>query len=351
MLCPPFDPRLQRNRLIDRHPYKILDAPNILDDFYLHLLDWSVRDVIAVALGLEVYLWNARTEHISLLGGLVETGVPVTAVGWSGDGDTLVVGKSQGKLAVWNYATGQKTQEEDLSSAHQDRVGVVTFHQPHGYLTGCRDHIIREFDLRVGPRAVRQYRAHEQEVCGLAVAARGRSGGGDPHLPLFASGGNENCVMVWDQRQQRQPLWCWNDHKAAIRALAWSPHERHILASGGGTADQTIRIRNAKTGTTGQVIETGSQVCNVIWSHTSSELVSAHGYSQHHIALWSYPDFKKIATLTGHRTRVLNSALSPDGENLVTAAADETLRFWKVFKPPSRPSANVALIHQLRALR
>jgi cell division cycle protein 20 (cofactor of APC complex) len=38
----------------------------------------------------------------------------------------------------------------------------------------------------------------------------------------------------------------------------------------------------------------------------------------------------KIAELTGHTSRVLHMAQSPDGTTVVTAAADETLRFWKI---------------------
>ncbi len=43
----------------------------------------------------------------------------------------------------------------------------------------------------------------------------------------------------------------------------------------------------------------------------------------------------KVATLTGHSTRVLYLALSPDGQTIVTGAGDETLRFWSVFPPSS----------------
>jgi cell division cycle 20-like protein 1 (cofactor of APC complex) len=38
-----------------------------------------------------------------------------------------------------------------------------------------------------------------------------------------------------------------------------------------------------------------------------------------------------VATLTGHSTRVLYLAASPDGQNIVSGAGDETLRFWNVF--------------------
>lgn len=40
----------------------------------------------------------------------------------------------------------------------------------------------------------------------------------------------------------------------------------------------------------------------------------------------------KIAELKGHQNRVLHTCLSPDGTTVVSAAADETLRFWEVFE-------------------
>ncbi|MFN9938062.1 MAG: hypothetical protein ACK56I_01180 [bacterium] len=53
---------------------------------------------------------------------------------------------------------------------------------------------------------------------------------------------------------------------------------------------------------------------------------------------------KKVATLTGHSMRVLYLAMSPDGENIVTGAGDETLRFWKVFPPAQSTPAESKMI-------
>ena len=47
--------------------------------------------------------------------------------------------------------------------------------------------------------------------------------------------------------------------------------------------------------------------------------------------MWKYPSMQKVATLTGHTYRVLYLSMSPDGQNIVTGAGDETLRFWNVF--------------------
>lgn len=49
------------SRYIPSSPDRILDAPDIINDYYLNLLDWSSSNVVAVALGKVIYLWNAGT--------------------------------------------------------------------------------------------------------------------------------------------------------------------------------------------------------------------------------------------------------------------------------------------------
>lgn len=159
----------------------------------------------------------------------------------------------------------------------------------------------------------------------------------------------------------------------SVPAIAWSPHHHGLLASGGGTADRCIRFWNTLTGQPMQSIDTSSQVCNLAWSKHSSELVcveymlkllmlvkvfaylwgnnlhpfllqvSTHGYSQNQILVWKYPSLSQVAKLTGHSTRVLYLAMSPDGEAIVTGAGDETLRFWNVFSKTRSQKVSVVL--------
>jgi cell division cycle protein 20 (cofactor of APC complex) len=48
----------------------------------------------------------------------------------------------------------------------------------------------------------------------------------------------------------------------------------------------------------------------------------------------------KIQEFTGHHARVLHMEPSPDGSCVVSAAADETLRFWDIFG--SAPNKNTS---------
>lgn len=61
----------------------------------------------------------------------------------------------------------------------------------------------------------------------------------------------------------------------------------------------------------------------------------------------------KVTELTGHTCRVLHMAMSPDGQTVVSAAADETLRIWKCFasdpvtKKKSKPRVpSGSLVHR-----
>ena len=150
---------------------------------------------------------------------------------------------------------------------------------------------------------------HDQEVCGLKWSPNGQQ---------LASGGNDNLLNVWAQvrclvcgkprfgwcaalyplrpacckaAQHQSCLHCTKvhtcsacprplkqacrmqgaatgqapshslaAHTAAVKALAWCPFQSSLLASGGGTADRTIRFWNTHTGCQLNSIDTESQV-------------------------------------------------------------------------------------------
>ena len=48
-----------------------------------------------------------------------------------------------------------------------------------------------------------------------------------------------------------------NEHEAAVKALAWSPHQNGLLASGGGSTDKKIKLWNVKTNEVVKSIDTG----------------------------------------------------------------------------------------------
>jgi len=324
-------------RPVPTKPSRILDAPDIVDDYYLNLLSWSSTNVLAVALANNVYLWNAATNEVSELLQL-EQGDCVTSVAWAPGGQHLGVGTDSHVVQLWDTTRMQLVR---AMRGHAARVGSLAWNPVSRCVTsGSRDALILQHDARAQRHRVATMRGHQQEVCGLAWSADGST---------LASGGNENYLCLWDAArsgvqggQQREttdagtvvaPRVVLRHHQAAVKALAWCPSHRNLLASGGGTADRTIKFWNAHTGALLNSVDTGSQVCALLWSRHTKEIVSSHGFSQNQLCLWRYPSMTKLCELTGHTARVLHLAQSPDGETVVSAAADETLRFWNIFGP------------------
>jgi cell division cycle protein 20 (cofactor of APC complex) len=60
----PKAPNAAKTRQISTKPERILDAPDLRDDFYLHLLDWSKNNHMAVALHDTLFVWNAADGSI-----------------------------------------------------------------------------------------------------------------------------------------------------------------------------------------------------------------------------------------------------------------------------------------------
>ncbi|XP_045499370.1 cell division cycle protein 20 homolog [Colias croceus] len=310
-------------RYIPQLPDRILDAPDIIDDYYLNLVDWSASNILAVALNNAVYLWNAGTGQIEELLTL-EGSNTVSSVAWvQGGGSHLAVGTSSSTVELWDC---EKMKKLRIMDGHTGRVSSLAWNL-YVVSSGARDGKIVHHDVRQRKHDVASIRAHFFEVCGLKWSPDGK---------YLASGGNDNLLNIWPIEQgqhysQPQYLYSFNQHQAAVKGLAWCPWNSGLLASGGGTADRTLRIWNVKTGTNLATVDTKSQVCSVVWSTHYKELVTGHGYAHNQLVLWRYPTLARVAELDGHVARVLHLALSPDGTTVLSAGADETLRLWKCF--------------------
>ncbi|KAG0617835.1 hypothetical protein M758_4G018700 [Ceratodon purpureus] len=317
---------LTRVRHIPATPDRILDAPEIVDDYYLNLLDWSSKNVVAVALGATVYLWHAETGAIEqLLRTTIEDDY-ISSVSWAEDGRTIAVGFNNHEVQLWDACRACKLRK---LGGHTARVSSLAWNGTT-LSSGGRDSQIINHDARVR-HSTATFTGHSQEVCGLRWSLSGQQ---------LASGGNDNLLHIWDaavstsSAEQTPPLFRLEGHQAAVKALAWCPYQNNLLASGGGTADRCIKFWNTQVGYCTNSIDTNSQVCALQWNRHQKELLSSHGFSQNQLSLWKYPSMVKIAELTGHTARVLHLSQSPDGTTVVSAAGDETLRFWKVFGAP-----------------
>ncbi|KAI9817096.1 MAG: ubiquitin-protein transferase activating protein [Pycnora praestabilis] len=308
----------QGRRRVLTAPERVLDAPGLVDDYYLNLLDWSSGNQVAIGLERNVYVWSAESGTVN---SLLETSPDtyVSSVKWSGDGAYVSVGLGTGEVQIWDVEDGTKLRS---MHGHETRVGVQGWNK-HILSTGARSGLVYNHDVRIAQHKVAELVSHTSEVCGLEWRADGAQ---------LATGGNDNLVNIWDARSLSAPKFTKTNHRAAVKALSWCPWQPSLLATGGGSYDRHIHFWNTTNGARTNSIDTGSQVTSLRWSSQYKEIVSSGGFPDNSLSIWSYPTLVRTTEIPAHETRVLHSCLSPDGQMLATAAADESLKFWKLFE-------------------
>ena len=365
-------------RKIPQEPERILDAPNLNDNFYYNPLDWGSKNILSVSLGSYNYLWNYNNLETYLLT-KNENEIEYCSSSFMDNGVCLALGLNNGTIELWDI---EKQIKIRTLVGHSDRVGTLTWNGYNLY-SGSKDTNILSHDVRIKNHLIMKLSGgHNKEVCTIKW---------NSDFKYLASGGNDNLVCLWDVRGKNEknkssfwdilnsqsddenendddnieeddyeynlgsngtnniddnnkyklnsinkknniiePLTIINKHKGPVKALAWSPWQRNVLATGGGKKDNVIRFYNADTKSVIGEYNTGSQVCQILWNKYEKEIISSHGNSKNSICVWTYPKMNKIAELNGHLSRALYMAMSPDGCTLVSGSSDETLRFWNI---------------------
>lgn len=350
-----------KGRRISSQPERVLDAPGIVDDYYLNLISWSCDNTLAVALAENTYIWKADSGEVVHLGEVQGEGEGqyVSSVDFSNDGQFLGVGVSNGDVELWDIETRTKLR---TMGGHSCQVACLSWNS-HILSSGCGDGSIWHHDVRIARHKVGELLGHQGEVCGLEWRSDGE---------LLASGGNDNVVNVWDGRvgdvasgSRGSARWTKRNHTAAVKvsklvlkqcwmlifekkngnktnkincveqAIAWCPWQSSLLASGGGTSDATVHIWNTTTGARLHSLVTPSQVTSIQWSPHRKEFLSTHGFPTNAVMVHSYPSMEKIVEIRdAHDSRVLWSAIGPAGDVVCTGAGDENLKFWRVWEVP-----------------
>jgi len=308
-------------RSLPKRADKVLDAPGLINDYYLNLIDWGSNNILGVCLGDGAFIWNPSTQEGRQFYVSDNPVIFPTSINWATSSESVIaLGFSNSKVEIRDLEKNIVLKElED----HWARVSVIQWNPVHEniFATGGKDCEIIHYDTRA-ERNTLINRGHTHEVCGLKWS---------PDGSLLASGGNDNALMIWDPRKGEKPLLTFKEHTAAVKALAWCPWQKNLIVSGGGSTDKTIKSWRVDEGKLVHSHKATSQVCSLLWNPQEKELLSAHGYSQFQLSLWEYPSMKKHGDLFGHKGRVLHMSLSPDQRTVVSAGADETLRFWKIF--------------------
>ena len=242
---------------------------------------------------------------------------------------------------------------------------------------------------------------HTQQICGLAWSTDGT---------LFATGGNDNVCCLFgvadilgprrgDERRQglaeegefigddgvrrhriipgrgrtraieagrERHRWA---HGAAVKAIAFCPWQKSLVASGGGSNDRCIHFYHTTSGACLATINVAAQVTSLLWSTTRREIAATFGYAQpdhpYRIAVFSWPDCRQVVAIPWlGEMRALYAIAYPGGPNqtnaksgrgggeggawtsrtleegcIVVAGSDESVKFHEVWSETKRKAA------------
>lgn len=189
---------------------------------------------------------------------------------------------------------------------------------------------------------------HSQQICGLTWSPDGE---------LFASGGNDNNCNLFETKKvlhlrpsgddtaagldvRRGPngesiytvsnrnnsvlhltqsaakhTWMLN---AAVKAIAFCPWQRGLIAIGGGSNDRCIHFYHTRSGTCLATIDCAAQVTSLIWSQTRREIAATFGFAQpehpYRIAVFAWPSCEQLVAVPWYdENRALCAVAYPGG--------------------------------------
>jgi WD40 repeat protein len=280
---------------------------------------------------------RSRNTLAALFPGVVG---PATCLAFSPDGTKILVGLADGKLVLWEPATGS----HQFLNGYNGRVNAVAI-SPDGAtaLSAGWDHQVVYWDLHTGAiihRMGNSQAGHSGVVRAVAFSPDGKtavSGGlaGDSIL-------NPGELILWNL-ESGQEMRSLHGHTNGVVAAAFTPDGKGILASSG---DSEIVIEGEKvqgSNATYDVIlwdaESGSLKAKYpdVGHDVFSLAISPDGkrallgsYYNRSITLLDLSTGKVLSTLTGHANAVRAVAFLPGGQQALSAGDDNTLILWNL---------------------
>ena len=261
------------SRTLFQSPQRVLDAPGLLDDSYVNILDWSARDDLAIALDKTVYLWRqGQAEELFTN----EGDHYVCALSWIHDATCLAVSLSNGTVQLWDV-TKNKRLRTLAHSLLGERITALSWNK-HLLSSAAQDGSIQTHDVRIAKHLARDLgTVHKGGICGLKWSPDGR---------FLASGAKDNMIAI--SNNSNSFISYLSSHNSTVRALAWCPWQPGLLLSGGGSTDSSIKLWDVIQSRLLDSYVTDSQVCSIHWSKTHRQFISTHGGTENSIRLCKY---------------------------------------------------------------
>jgi WD40 repeat protein len=240
----------------------------------------------------------------------------VTCAAWSADARYLLSGGMDNTLRLWRAATGKELRK---FQGHSGAIRCVALSRNVGWaISGGDDGSVRLWDVDSG-KELRAFPGHDDAVVAVAFSINGRRA---------YSAAKDGTVRVWKLPGGYDDISApFGDVAASVALSEQSVERTEVLAKCGG--DETVKLftmpdRKPLATLTGHT----HMVVSVALSRDGS--TAASGSWDKTVKLWNVADGTTRHTLKGHAGVVRAVAFSADGSTLASAGADQTIRLWEV---------------------
>jgi hypothetical protein len=126
---------------------------------------------------------------------------------------------------------------------------------------------------------------------------------------------NRSGPVLHLQHTAARHKWALN---AAVKAMAFCPWQRGLLAIGGGSNDRCIHFYHTRSGTCLATIDCAAQVTSLVWSQTRREIAATFGFAQpehpYRIAVFAWPSCEQVVSVPWwDESRALCAVAYPGG--------------------------------------
>jgi WD40 repeat protein len=274
----------------------------------------------------EVKVWDATTGQESLtlkgiIGTLSISGSKFIAdVAISADGKRIVSYGGDHMVRLWDIATGHQKDLPLEGLAGKDvfpgGVTSVAISKDGRWIVGGTERTVHVWDSGTGKLSLSLKAT--ASVISVAISSNGKR---------IVSGSLDGTIMMWDAATGEAVLTLKEVTKA-ISMLAISGDGQRFVSA----ADNTIRVWDAAVGP--EAVTLKGPTANVFQMAISPDgkriaSTSLSANFQRPVIIWDPASAKQIVALKEH-SGIQSFAFSPDGERLLTASSDHSIKVWEV---------------------
>jgi len=247
------------------------------------------------------------------------------------DGRTLVSAGWEHGLRLWRCAPPRLTPER----------AFLTECSVNGFWLGPTEVLSVDFDAVApdGPLAD-QARLRRWDLSGGRELGRhpvrSYTGFDVDSMAVFSADGGwlatatNQTILLWDTRRGVQ-LATLTNHAALAHPLTFSHDGRYLVS---GDLDGMLKLWDAKTGQEVASAAAHRLVTQRAAFSPDDRLLVTCSYD-YTLRLWQVSPFAALGRLCGHRAEVYDVCFSPDGHQIASASADGTVKLWPaVPRPP-----------------